>query len=68
MLVQGWGTVTLLQTKVLGLPQSVEIDKRPVKKLSQAFKQQPTPEFLPEKSHGQKSLVGCGPDGHRELA
>ena len=25
---------------------------------------QPTPVFLPEVSHGQRSLVGCGPQGH----
>ena len=27
---------------------------------------QPTPVFLPGKSHGQRSLVGCSPWGHRE--
>ena len=27
---------------------------------------QPTPVFLPGKSHGQKSLVGYSPWGHRE--
>ena len=26
----------------------------------------PTPVFLPEKSHGQRSLVGCSPWGHKE--
>ena len=26
----------------------------------------PTPIFLPEESHGQRSLVGCGPQGHKE--
>ena len=25
----------------------------------------PTPEFLPGESHGQRSLVGCSPQGHR---
>ena len=29
-------------------------------------KWQPTPVFLPEKSHGQKSLVGYSPQGHKE--
>ena len=29
-------------------------------------KQQPTAVFLPEKSHGQKSLVGQSPWGHKE--
>ena len=28
---------------------------------------QPTPEFLPGKSHGQRSLVGYNPWGHNEL-
>ena len=27
----------------------------------------PTPIFLPEKSHGQWSLVGCSPRGCKEL-
>ncbi|XP_065790700.1 calcium-activated potassium channel subunit beta-4 isoform X2 [Muntiacus reevesi] len=26
----------------------------------------PPPAFLPEKSHGQRSLVGCSPQGHKE--
>ena len=29
-------------------------------------KWQPTPIFLPGKFHGQRSLVGCSPRGHRE--
>ena len=29
-------------------------------------KWQPTPVSLPEKSHGQRSLVGCSPWGHKE--
>ena len=28
---------------------------------------QPTPVFLPGKSHGQRSLVGYSPGGHKEL-
>ena len=28
---------------------------------------QPTPVFLPGKSHGQRSLAGCSPQGHKEL-
>ena len=28
---------------------------------------QPTPIFLPEKSHGQRNLVGCSPWGRKEL-
>ena len=26
----------------------------------------PTPGFLPGESHGQRSLVGCRPQGHKE--
>ena len=29
-------------------------------------KWQPTPVFLPGESHGQRSLVGCSPEGHKE--
>ena len=29
-------------------------------------KWQPTPAFLPVKSHGQRSRVGCSPGGHEE--
>jgi len=29
-------------------------------------KWQPTPVSLPGKSHGQRSLVGCSPWGHKE--
>ena len=28
---------------------------------------QPTPVFLPDKSHGQRSLAGYSPWGHKEL-
>ena len=28
---------------------------------------QPTPVFLPGESHGQRSLAGYGPKGHKEL-
>ena len=30
-------------------------------------KWQPTPLFLPGKSHGQRILAGCSPWGHKEL-
>ena len=29
---------------------------------------QPRPVFLPGKPHGQMSLVGCSPWGHKELS
>ena len=28
---------------------------------------QPTPVFLPGESHGQRSLAGYGPQGHKQL-
>ena len=34
---------------------------------SERRKWQPTPGFLPGKSHGQRSLVGDSPWGHKEL-
>ena len=34
--------------------------------LSWRGKWQPTPVFLPGKSHGWRSLVGCSPWGHKE--
>ena len=30
-------------------------------------KRQPTPVFLPGECHGQRSLVGCSPQGRKEL-
>jgi len=36
-------------------------------KIPLSKKWQPTPVFLPEKFHGQRSLVGFSPWGHREL-
>ena len=37
----------------------------PVLKILWRSKWQPTPVFLPGKSHGQRSLVCCSPWGHR---
>jgi len=36
-----------------------------VRKILWSRKWQPTPVFLPRESHGQRSLVGCSPWGHR---
>jgi len=36
------------------------------KKIPWRRKWQSTPVFLPEKSHGQRSLVGFSPKGHKE--
>ena len=37
-----------------------------VRKIPWRRKWQPTPVFLPRKSHGQRSLVGYSPWGHKE--
>ena len=37
-----------------------------VRKIPWRRKWQPTPVFLPGKSHGQRSLAGCIPWGHKE--
>ena len=37
-----------------------------VEKIPWSMKWQPTPAFLPEKSHGQRNLVGYDPKGHKE--
>ena len=39
-----------------------------VRKISWRRKWQPTPSFLPEKSHGQRSLVGYSPWAHKRVA
>ena len=38
-----------------------------VKKIPWRRRWQPTPVFLPEKSHGKGSLMGYNPKGHKEL-
>ena len=38
-----------------------------VSKIPERRKWQPTPVFLPGKSHGQRSLAGYRPWGHKEL-
>ena len=38
-----------------------------IRKIPRRRAQQPTPAFLPGKSHGQRSLVGYSPQGHKEL-
>ena len=38
-----------------------------VRKIPWRRKWQPTPIYLPEKSHGQRSLVGYSPWGHRRV-
>ena len=45
--------------------QEAQFDPR-VGKIPQRRKWQPTPVFLPGKSHGQMSLAGYSPWGHKE--
>ena len=53
------------------LPAKVEVKKRGFDpwagKIPWRRAWQPTPVFLPEEPHGQRSLVGHGPWGHKEL-
>jgi len=37
-----------------------------VRKIPGRREWQPTPQFLPGESHGQRSLVSCSPWGHKE--
>ena len=43
-----------------------ETQESEVEKIPWSRKWQPTPVFLPGKSHGQRSLVGYSPQGHKE--
>ena len=38
-----------------------------IRKIPWRRKWQPTPIILPKESHGQRSLAGCSPQGHKEL-
>ena len=59
----------------LGFPGGSVVKKLPAKagdvfdprirKIPWRRKGEPTPEFLPGKSHGQRSLAGCSPWGHK---
>ena len=48
-------------------PAIQEMQETGVGKISWNRKWEPTPVFLPEKSHGQRSLVGYSPWGCKEL-
>ena len=57
---------------IKNLPANAGVIKRHrfdpwVRKTPWRRKWQPTPVFLPGKSHGQRSLVGYSPQGHKEL-
>ena len=56
----------------MGFPGSSAVSNPPANAEDVAFpglgrKWQPTPVFLPGKSHAQRSLVGYSPWGHKEL-
>ena len=44
-----------------------DVDSTQVRKIRWRRKQQPTPVFLPGKSHGQRSLAGYNPRGHKRV-
>ena len=49
------------------VPALILVTKDPwVRKIFWRRAWQPTPVFLPGKSHGQRSLTGCSPWGHKE--
>ena len=69
---------SVLQTRHLGPPwwlrcQKIRLQCRrpgfdPRSRIPWRRKWQSTPVFLPGEFHGQRSLVGCSPWGHRESA
>ena len=50
---------------VVGLPWCLQCGRPWVGKIAWRREWQPTPVFLPRKSHGRRSLVGCSPWGNR---
>ena len=52
---------------IKNLPTMQETQNPWVGRISWRRKWHPTPEFLPAKSHGQRSLVGYSPKGRKEL-
>ena len=73
----GLGIVLPLDMPFLGFPGGSVVKNPPAdaqntdsiprsSKMPWRRKWQPTPVFLPAKSHGQKSLVGYSPWGHKE--
>ena len=71
---RGWSSLQGVTKNVSGFPHS-SVGKEPACKAgdpgsifgSGRRKWQPTPVFLPGESHGQRTLVGYSPLGHREL-
>ena len=67
----GWGVVLTHGSAVKNLPamkemQRCELDPW-VRKIPWRRKWSPTPVFLPGESHGQRSLVGSSPWGHKRV-
>ena len=58
-----WGFPSGSVVKNLPVMQETWAEKIPWRR-----KWQPTPVFLPGKSHGQRSLAGYSPWGHRRVA
>ena len=58
---------SLVAQTVKNLPAMQETFNPWVEKIPWRKKWQPTPVFLPGKSHGQRSLAGCSPWSHKEL-
>ena len=61
-----WASLMAQMVKNLPAMQRWEFDPW-VRKTPWRRESQPTPGFLPGKSHGQRSLTGCSPWGHKEL-
>ena len=71
------GSLRFGERQILGFPSSSVVKNLPavqdtgfdpcIRKIPWGRKWHPTPVFLPEKSHGQRSLAGYSAWGHREL-
>ena len=61
-----WASLVAQLVKSLPAVQETQFDPW-VGKIPRRRKWQPTPVSLPGKSHGQRSLVACSPQGHKEL-
>ena len=64
-------TLKYLTTSKLGLPRWLNVKNPPASAgdaglIPWSRKWQPTPVFVPRKSHGQRNLAGCSPWGHEE--
>ena len=61
-----WDSLVAQMVKNLPTMQKPRFDPW-VRKIPCRREWQPTPIFLPGDFHGQRSLVGCSPWGHKEL-